>query len=662
VPDSAPPADRTPAGHDPDGTPYYPTTVGQLGLCGPRSDDPGVGPDAARHTPDADDQPPRDFPEEGSFAVTRTFGSLRVWGDRRWRWDGHDWQPVVSVPPADDRAARDANVILFKPSGKYYTEEPWQIPHDAIGPYDMQRSPDFRRIDGGPVLVDTQEPWGYPHLFPALVPSVQASRDRWRDFGHRAAAQVAAVRALADEAEKRRFPLYGGTELAPGLVPTDQLRTALDGPVEAPAMSYELSCVTCATSPYFRLEPFDSDAERQAWADAHQAATGHEDFRFANTPVPVGLAEAAEPATFQERAERFGREFAAGMAEGIGASEPAEPRREDADELLLVAALVHACGGEVLLRPRDLAAAGIAALDREDLADGTVRFTTTIALAEAAEPATSSGIRFDQHVETTVSTSGESFAGWAAAEAGAPDPDNEFETSETAFYEKMAEAEPAVIASDPQPVNTDLLDKLRAAPPYVRAAGAGAPEPTPSDWHGIGTWEVGNGNGLYGTVEYAWGCTCGARGHHHLTREARDAAASKHSTAAAGGVSTTPETPTTAAPAGDRWGLAQPGTSTGSVPATSAAPPSFDWQLIGHRAQALANACLHCDDEALVLGGLLAMVADAAGCVLRPADADAVSVATDDLVDALYDVLPVVVTFPRDALEKAVRAALGGAS
>lgn len=41
-----------------------------------------------------------------------------------------------------------ATVILFKPSGKYYTEEPWRIPEDAIGPYDMQRSPDFRRIGG----------------------------------------------------------------------------------------------------------------------------------------------------------------------------------------------------------------------------------------------------------------------------------------------------------------------------------------------------------------------------------------------------------------------------------------------------------------------------------------------------------------------------------
>ena len=56
-----------------------------------------------------------------------------------------------------------ATVILFKESGKYYTEEEWTIPENAIGPYDMKNSPDFRDW-GGPILVDTQEPWGYPHL------------------------------------------------------------------------------------------------------------------------------------------------------------------------------------------------------------------------------------------------------------------------------------------------------------------------------------------------------------------------------------------------------------------------------------------------------------------------------------------------------------------
>lgn len=59
-----------------------------------------------------------------------------------------------------------ATVILFKPSGKYYTEESWRVPDGAITPHDMKRSPDFRRIGGGAVLVVTQEPWGYPHLFP----------------------------------------------------------------------------------------------------------------------------------------------------------------------------------------------------------------------------------------------------------------------------------------------------------------------------------------------------------------------------------------------------------------------------------------------------------------------------------------------------------------
>lgn len=62
-----------------------------------------------------------------------------------------------------------AVVILFRPSGKYYTEEHWRIPVGAIGPYDMDRSPDFRRIGGGAVLIDTQEPWGYPHLFPGVA-------------------------------------------------------------------------------------------------------------------------------------------------------------------------------------------------------------------------------------------------------------------------------------------------------------------------------------------------------------------------------------------------------------------------------------------------------------------------------------------------------------
>lgn len=59
-----------------------------------------------------------------------------------------------------------AKVILFKRSGKYYTEEEWEIPEKCITPYDMLRSPDFRRIDNGPVLIPSQEPWGYPQLFP----------------------------------------------------------------------------------------------------------------------------------------------------------------------------------------------------------------------------------------------------------------------------------------------------------------------------------------------------------------------------------------------------------------------------------------------------------------------------------------------------------------
>lgn len=74
-----------------------------------------------------------------------------------------------------------AKVILFKDSGKYYTEEEWEIPteeeleekqeyielpyrHYLSLPTCMYLSKDFRRIGKGAVLVVTQEPWGFPHL------------------------------------------------------------------------------------------------------------------------------------------------------------------------------------------------------------------------------------------------------------------------------------------------------------------------------------------------------------------------------------------------------------------------------------------------------------------------------------------------------------------
>ncbi|MCM2391728.1 hypothetical protein [Streptomyces albipurpureus] len=80
----------------------------------------------------------------------------------------------------EDPALTVVTVTLFKASGKFYTSEEWRIPtqeqiDDAAGkprvaypfiPHCMRYSPDFRRISGGAVLVDTQEPWGYPHLFP----------------------------------------------------------------------------------------------------------------------------------------------------------------------------------------------------------------------------------------------------------------------------------------------------------------------------------------------------------------------------------------------------------------------------------------------------------------------------------------------------------------
>ena len=81
--------------------------------------------------------------------------------------DGSSWaaaHPAWFAAIADAIKVTHVTVVLFKDTGKYYTEELWRIPDNAIGPYDMVNSPDFHTIAGGPVLIESQEPWGYPHL------------------------------------------------------------------------------------------------------------------------------------------------------------------------------------------------------------------------------------------------------------------------------------------------------------------------------------------------------------------------------------------------------------------------------------------------------------------------------------------------------------------
>lgn len=77
--------------------------------------------------------------------------------------NNHKWKCGCS---GFKRRKTKAKVIIFKTGGKFCFEEEWTVPKDAIGPFDMERSPDFRRIEGGAVLIESQEPWGYPHLFP----------------------------------------------------------------------------------------------------------------------------------------------------------------------------------------------------------------------------------------------------------------------------------------------------------------------------------------------------------------------------------------------------------------------------------------------------------------------------------------------------------------
>jgi hypothetical protein len=116
----------------------------------------------------------------------------------------------------------------------------------------------------------------------------------------------------------------------PGLSLPPNVRQTLAGPTEAPANDDDMFGTTCAECGEPITDERPSVGEAPDGSGPMHAGCGepcvcgtaftclahdHED------DEPVGPAEAAEPAPFQERAERFGRGFAAGMAEGIGAAE-----------------------------------------------------------------------------------------------------------------------------------------------------------------------------------------------------------------------------------------------------------------------------------------------------------------------------------------------------
>lgn len=68
------------------------------------------------------------------------------------------------LPVHDSERVKLATVLLFLPTGRFVGEESWSVPDGASGPWSMEQSVDFHRMSGGPVLVETQEPWGFPHL------------------------------------------------------------------------------------------------------------------------------------------------------------------------------------------------------------------------------------------------------------------------------------------------------------------------------------------------------------------------------------------------------------------------------------------------------------------------------------------------------------------
>ena len=84
-------------------------------------------------------------------------------------------QAAAEIKAQQEAGQRTATVTTFKESGKYSTIHAWRVPVDAIGPYDMKRSPDFSLPAGWTALVDTDAApefpgavnWGFPCLLRA---------------------------------------------------------------------------------------------------------------------------------------------------------------------------------------------------------------------------------------------------------------------------------------------------------------------------------------------------------------------------------------------------------------------------------------------------------------------------------------------------------------
>jgi hypothetical protein len=196
------PLGRTPAGYDPDGTPYYPTTVGELGLCG-HSDDPELSEDAARHTPPAvDAEGPATSPGQGALAL------------------------VLASLAVDPSKHSNRERVLYAEVQRL--SEELRVQRDVIT-RDLVRQRDRALAE----LTDEES------AHDGMRRSIVAFRDE-RD---EARARLAAVRALADylETEAR------AGRVAPQLHAVGALiRARLDGPAEAPANDADMFGTTCA--------------------------------------------------------------------------------------------------------------------------------------------------------------------------------------------------------------------------------------------------------------------------------------------------------------------------------------------------------------------------------------------------------------------------------
>jgi hypothetical protein len=261
-----------------------PLTVGQLGLCGPLSDDPGVGPDAARHNPTAGDQDERTFPQ----CIASSCANARAW----------DGLCAVHLELVESERERDALSGLLRGMARRVGNLRKNGRHFVGITEKLQDRLDSACIERDNLQTELSDLDRLRRNHDALADAYVATREA---LDH-ARPRVAKLRRLAEE-RRQTVPSPNGDVTVGGLHVLEVL-AVLDGPAEAPRHNHDNSgvyggCPACGTywpelavGPAEAAEPATDEKCTPAEEAHDEMCPGCDVCLWPDRPRP----EAAEPA------------------------------------------------------------------------------------------------------------------------------------------------------------------------------------------------------------------------------------------------------------------------------------------------------------------------------------------------------------------------------